>query len=115
MSVTIFHNPRCSKSRATLALLTERGLEPTIIEYLKQPPDVETIRTILTSSGLPPMAHVRTGEDEFRASGLSADETDVAVIAAAIAAAPRLLERPVVVVGDQARIGRPPENVLELL
>lgn len=115
MSVTIFHNPRCSKSRATLALLTERGIEPTVVEYLKSPPDEATIRMILTSSGLPPIAHVRTGEAEFHASGLSADETDVAVIAAAIAAAPRLLERPVVVVGDQARIGRPPENVLELL
>lgn len=115
MSVTIFHNPRCSKSRATLALLTERGLQPEIIEYLKNPPDEQTIRTILSISGLPPIAHVRTGEDEFAASGLSRDETDADKIAAAIAAAPRLLERPLVVVGDQVRIGRPPENVLALL
>ncbi len=115
MSVTIFHNPRCSKSRATLTLLRERGIEPVVIEYLKTPPDLATITALLTQIDQAPIALVRTGDKAFEDAGMSADETDVARIASVLAAHPALLQRPIVVRGDQARIGRPPSNVLALL
>lgn len=115
MNVTIYHNPRCSKSRATLALLKSRGIEPNIVEYLESPPDEPIFLDLIDMLGLPPMALVRRGEDAFGQSGLDRDETDRRRIAAALHRWPRLMQRPVVVVDGQARIGRPPENVLEIL
>lgn len=115
MNVTIYHNPRCSKSRATLALLQSRTIEPTIVEYLKSHPDEAEFLRLIHAVDQPPMALVRQGEAAFGDSGLRPDETDQQRIAAALARWPQLLERPVVVVDGQARIGRPPENVLELL
>ena len=115
MPVVLYHNPRCSKSRATLALLRERGIEPQIVEYLKSPPSAAEIRRLMDSLYQPPDALLRSGEKAFADSGLAAGETDPDTLAAAIAAHPSLLQRPVVVANGQARIGRPPEQVLEIL
>lgn len=112
---TIYHNPRCSKSRQTLALLEEHGIQPRIVDYLNTPPDADTLRTLLTRLGFE-RAHdlLRRKEAEYKAAGLSTDSDDDAVIAALVAH-PKLLERPIVVKGHRAVLGRPPENVLELL
>ncbi len=112
--VRIYHNPRCSKCRATLALLQDRGVEPEQRLYLNEAPSADEVRELLTLLGVEPLALVRQKEAEFAESGLSAD-SDADAVAEAIARFPKLLERPVVVRGDRAIIGRPPENVLELL
>ena len=113
-SVRIYHNPRCSKSREVLGLLRERGIEPEVVDYLKTPPDAATIKNLIRKLGTAPHTLLRTKEAAYAQSGLdassSADE-----VAKAIAAEPLLLERPLVVVGDRAAIGRPVENVLALL
>ena len=113
-SVTVYHNPRCSKSRQTLALLEAQDISVTVIPYLTSPPDENTLKSIISSLGVSPMDIVRRGEDGFKTSGLNDESTEDQVIQAIIAA-PKLLQRPIVVRGDQARIGRPPETVLELL
>lgn len=112
---TIYHNPRCSKSRQTLALLEEHGIEPDIVQYLNTPPDADTLRSLVKKLSLK-HAHdlLRTKEAEYREAGLSADTDDDTVIAALVAH-PKLMERPVVVKGNKAVLGRPPENVLDLL
>lgn len=115
MQVTIYHNPRCSKSRQTLALLQERGVEPRIVEYLKTPPDADELRDVLAKLGISAAALLRTGEAEYRELGLDgADVTDGQRIAA-MTTHPRLMQRPIVVRGAEARIGRPPEQVLEII
>lgn len=115
MQVTIYHNPRCSKSRQTLALLEERGVEPRVVEYLKTPPAAEELREILGMLGVGPADLLRTGESEYRELGLDeADVTDARRIEAMITH-PKLMQRPIVVCGGEARIGRPPEQVLEIL
>ncbi len=114
MQVAIYHNPRCSKSRQTLALLRENDVEPEIIEYLKTPPTPEELARVIGKLDRPPHDAVRAKEEAYAASGLSA-QSDVAAICEAIAADPTLLERPIVVKGDKAVIGRPPEDVLTLL
>jgi arsenate reductase len=109
----IYHNPRCSKSRATLALLEARKVDLEIVEYLEQPPSRSTLQLLLRKLGMPALALVRTEEPEFRALGgraLSDDE-----LLDLLAEQPRLLQRPIVEMGARARIGRPPEQVLELL
>lgn len=113
MKAKIYHNPRCSKSRATLALLEERGIPVEVVEYLKQPPSAGTIRQLLTQLGLKARDVVRSGEPAFRESGLSADSPADALIAL-IEKEPIVLQRPIVVYGNSARIGRPPEQVMEL-
>ncbi len=113
MSVTIYHNPKCSKSRATLALLHERGLRPQVIEYLNHPPSVEELKTILAKLGAKPRELLRPRE--AREAGLDDPALSDDAIIAAIAANPIVMERPVVVAGDRARLGRPPERVLEIL
>ena len=112
--VRMYHNPRCSKSREVLGLLRERGIEPEIIDYLKTPPDAATIKKLIKQLGGAPHALLRTKEAAYAQSGLDASSSADAV-AKAIAAEPVLLERPVVVVGDRAAIGRPVDNVLALL
>ena len=112
--VTIYHNPRCSKSRETLALLRERGIEPKIVEYLKMPLSVAEVKTLLKLLAVAPHALVRSKEAAYKVSGLSKDSSATAV-AEAIVAEPVLLERPIVVRGAKAAIGRPPERVLEIL
>ncbi|RMH20384.1 MAG: arsenate reductase (glutaredoxin) [Gammaproteobacteria bacterium] len=115
MTVTIYHNPRCSKSRQTLQLLRDRGIEPTIIEYLKTPPDAKQLRAILNMLGLSPRELMRKKEPEYRDLGLDGDHlTDEALIEAMISH-PRLMERPIVIAEGRAALGRPPEKVLEIL
>lgn len=115
IEVTLYHNPRCSKSRAALALLEERGVALTVIEYLETPLDVQGLRAVLTRLGIDARQLLRTGEPEYQALLLDDPKLDDDALLAAIAANPRLLERPIAVRGERAVIGRPPERVLELL
>ena len=115
MTVTIWHNPRCSKSRQTLELLRKHGIEPTIREYLKQPPDKAEVEKLIELVGGDAKDLVRDGEAEFKTLGRKKAELSPADIAEAIARHPILLQRPVVVSGSRAAIGRPPEAVLPLL
>jgi len=116
MTASVFyHNPRCSKSRQALALLGERGITPVIVPYLDTPPDAQTLRRLLAQLGLPARALLRTGEDAYRALGLDDPALDEAALIDAMAAHPRLIERPIFVHGERAVIGRPPERVLDLL
>jgi arsenate reductase len=117
-AVTIYHNPRCTKSRQTLELLRERGVEPTIIEYLKEPPDEATLERLLSMLGLEPLDLIRKGEPLFKELGLAevAKKPDSRrTLIRAMAEHPVLIERPIVVRGGQARLGRPPERVAEIL
>lgn len=113
-SLVIYHNPRCSKSRSALALLEERGCSPTVIEYLKTPPTPAQLATLLRQLGMAPGALVRKGEEiyktHFQGRALSDDQW-----IAALAEHPILIERPIVVRGNRAVVGRPPEQVLTLL
>jgi arsenate reductase (glutaredoxin) len=115
MAVTIYHNPRCSKSRQALALLEARGIRPRVIEYLKTPPDRATLAALLRKLGLPASSLVRRSEPEFAALGLDAPGLTEDALLDAMAANPKLIERPIVVVDRRARIGRPPEAILEIL
>jgi len=113
MSVTIYHNPRCSKSRATLALLQERGVEPTIIEYLKTPPSEPELDRILRWLEKEPVELMRKGEAEYKEHILGKTLSRAEAVALMVAY-PIVIERPIVVKGERAAIGRPPESVLEL-
>ncbi|MEE4174382.1 MAG: arsenate reductase (glutaredoxin) [Xanthomonadales bacterium] len=113
MTIRIYHNPRCSKSRATLALLEERGIEPDIVRYLDDPPSVEEIQSLLTLLDRSPGELARRGEDAWRELGLA--DADDETILEAMASHPKLIERPIVVNGDRAALGRPPEAVLDIL
>lgn len=115
MSIIIYHNPRCSKSRQTLELLRQRGLEPTVIEYLKTPPTAGELDEILTRLNMEPRALLRKGESAYREGGLENPELDRSALIAAMVAHPVLIERPIVVANGKAAIGRPPENVLAIL
>ncbi len=113
MTVTIYHNPRCGKSRTTLKLLRDNGIEPTIIEYLNEPPSAGELRRILGMLGMKPRDLMRS--KEAREAGLNdSDLSDDALIDGMLAN-PIVIERPIVVSGDHARIGRPPEQVLEIV
>lgn len=115
MSWTIYHNPRCSKSRQTLALLQEAGIEPTVIEYLKTAPTAAELDAVFRKLGLEPPAVMRFGEEVAKALGLRKDdERSREQWLSLIVDNPVLLERPIVVHGKTARIGRPPEAVREL-
>jgi arsenate reductase len=115
MTITIFHNPRCSKSRATLALLQERGFNPQIRLYLEDPPDTRELRSILDKLGIPARALLRKGEAEYREQGLADAALSEDRLLAAMVATPKLIERPIVIAGKRAAIGRPPEAVLEIV
>lgn len=115
MSVTIYHNPRCAKSRATLEILTSRGIQPAIIEYLKHPPSEATLRELVKLLGVTPRELVRSQEPEFTQAGLDDPSCSDAEIIRALARFPRLIERPIVVNGRKAALGRPPENVTRIL
>lgn len=114
-TVTIWHNPRCSKSRQTLELLRTKGIEPVIREYLGQPPSMAEVETLIAQLGGDPAALIRDGEPEFKALDMKKPDLDKASVAKAIVAHPVLLQRPVVVFGKKAAIGRPPEAVLSIL
>ena len=115
MAVTIYHNPRCSKSRATLKLLEERGIAPEIVEYLKTPPDAATLDELLTKLGLEPRNLMRRKEAPYRENGLDDETLTREALIAAMVADPILIERPIVVSGGKAALGRPPEAVLDIL
>ena len=115
MAVTIYHNPRCSKSRATLKLLEERGIVPAIVEYLKTPPDAATLDKLLTELGLEPRDLIRRKEAPYRENGLDDEGLTREALIAAMVANPILIERPIVVAGGKAALGRPPEAVLDIL
>jgi arsenate reductase (glutaredoxin) len=115
MKVTIYHNPRCSKSRATLKLLEERGIEPDIVEYLKSPPDAATLKKLLRMLGLKPRELLRTGETAYDEAGLDDSSLNDEAVIAAMITHPILIERPIVVAGNRATIGRPPEKVLDII
>ncbi|HEV7370483.1 arsenate reductase (glutaredoxin) [Arenibaculum sp.] len=112
MTVTIYHNPRCSKSRQTLDLLTSRGIEPRVVEYLKTPPTAEEIRGLLARLGL--LARDLVRRKEAAEAGLDLSLPDDALVEG-MAANPAVIERPIVVNGDRAALGRPPEAVLAIL
>lgn len=114
MSVTIWHNPRCSKSRQTLALLTERGVEPTIVEYLKTPPPVSDLQDALDKLGLKPRELMRRKEKAYAEQGLGDAALSDAALVQAMNDHPILIERPVVFANGKAAIGRPPEQVLDI-
>ncbi len=112
MSITMYHNPRCSKSRQTLALLEEKGITPTIIEYLQTPPSAAELTRILEKMGKRPQDIVR--RKEAKEEGIDLGASDPQLIKALVTH-PRALERPIVVNGDKASLGRPPEAVLDIL
>jgi arsenate reductase (glutaredoxin) len=115
MSRTIlYHNPRCSKSRAALALLQERGIAPEIVRYLETPLDRRELETLRQRLGLPPREWVRRGEDAYREAGLSDQSSDDELLDAMVKH-PVLMERPIFVRGERAAVGRPPERILDLL
>lgn len=114
MSIEIYHNPRCSKSRQTLQLLEERGAQPRVVEYLKQPPDRATLSHILDLLGLEPRALMRTKEAEYREQGLDNPALSREQLIDAMITTPKLIERPIVIKDGKAVLGRPPEKVLEL-
>lgn len=113
--LTLYHNPRCSKSRSALQLLEERDLQPVVVHYLDTPPSAAQLREVLEKLGLPPRQLLRSGEDEYRELGLANQALSDEELIEAMAAHPRLIERPILIAGDRAVIGRPPENILELL
>ena len=117
MSLTIYHNPRCSKSRRTLEIIQEKGVSPEIIEYLKNPPSPQTTLQIAELLQLPVVQMLRTGEAEYTASRDTLPLDDNQALAEWLVDHPRVLQRPIVVDTDNKRaiIGRPPENVLKLL
>lgn len=113
--LTIYHNPRCSKSRQTLKLIEDANAPVTIVEYLKTPLDHSTLSSILTLLKIEPRAMMRTKEIEYKEQNLNEASLSSNQLIQAIVETPKLLERPIVVAADKACIGRPPENVLALL
>jgi len=115
MTVTILHNPRCSKSRATLSLLRDRGIEPTIVDYLETPPSAEEFREILTKLGVGPRDILRRGEKIYKQLELGDKSLSDTALITAMVGNPILIERPIVVNGEKAALGRPTENILDIL
>jgi arsenate reductase len=115
MSVEIYHNPRCSKSRQTLQLLQEKGIDPDVVEYLKTPPDKATLGHILDMLGLEPRELMRRKEKEYKALQLDDPALTREQLIEAMIANPKLIERPIVIQNGKAAIGRPPEKVLDIL
>jgi len=115
MTVSIYHNPRCSKSRQTLALLEERGIAPDIIEYLQTPPAADTLAELAKGLGISLHELMRTGEDAYKAARAEVDAMDDAALAEWLSKNPQVIQRPIVVTEKGVRIGRPPEAVVEIL
>ena len=114
--VRIYHNPRCSKSRETLALLQQQGIEPQVVMYLDTPTDIDTLKTLLQQLGMHSARELmRRGEEIYKTLGLASDDLSEQQLLQAMVEHPKLIERPIVIQGDRARIGRPPEAVLEIL
>ncbi|NOQ37229.1 MAG: arsenate reductase (glutaredoxin) [Methylococcaceae bacterium] len=115
MSVSIIHNPRCSKSRQTLQLLKDKGIEPEIVEYLKNPLTAEQLNDILQKLGIEPRELMRKKENDYQELGLDDLSLPRGVLINSMISRPKLIERPIVLANDKAAIGRPPEAVLEIL
>ncbi len=115
MTVTIYHNPRCSKSRQTLALIEDEGIAPKVVDYLKAPPTVAELKNILKKLGLRARDIVRKGEARYAELGLKERDVGDDELLALMVENPILIERPIVVSGEKAAIGRPPEAVLKIL
>lgn len=113
--LTLYHNPRCSKSRGALQLLEERGLTPTIVRYLETPPSAAQLSDLLGKLGIGARQLLRSGEDDYRTLNLADPGLSEAQLIEAMVAHPKLIERPILIVGSKAVIGRPPEKVLEIL
>jgi arsenate reductase len=113
--LTLYHNPRCSKSRSALELLEARGLAPTIVRYLDTPPDAAQLQDLLRKLGIGARQLLRTGEDDYKTLNLADSSLSDEQLIAAMVAHPKLIERPTLIAGDKAAIGRPPENILEIL
>ncbi|MCE5363151.1 arsenate reductase (glutaredoxin) [Pseudomonas sp. GLN_6] len=114
-NLTLYHNPRCSKSRSALQLLEERGLNPNIVRYLETPLSAAELHELLRKLGIRARQLLRTGEDEYKALGLNDPELTDEQLIAAMVSQPKLIERPILVAGDKAVVGRPPESILEIL
>ncbi|HGG60705.1 MAG TPA: arsenate reductase (glutaredoxin) [Gammaproteobacteria bacterium] len=114
-TVKIYHNPRCSKSRQTLSLLEEQGVQPEIIKYLETPPDEQTLAEILDLLGLEPRELMRKREKEYKEAGLDDDSLTREEQIALMVKYPKVIERPIVIANGKAAIGRPPEKVLDIL
>jgi arsenate reductase len=115
MDAVIYHNPRCGKSRQTLDLLRQHGIEPTIVEYLKTPPDAQALTDILGLLSMEPRELMRKNEAVYRDLGLDDPDLSRAALIEAMTANPILIERPIVLANGKAALGRPPENVLSIL
>jgi arsenate reductase len=115
MSVTIYHNPQCSKCRITLQLLEDRNTEPTVVEYLKTPPDAKTMNELLTKLGMEPRDLMRKHEAEYKANSLDDESLSRDELIQAMIDFPKLIERPIVVANGKVAIGRPVENVMDIL
>ncbi|MFB3303312.1 arsenate reductase (glutaredoxin) [Pseudomonas sp. AMR01] len=113
--LTLYHNPRCSKSRGALELLEARGLKPTVVRYLETPLSAAQLKALIGKLGIGARQLLRTGEDEYKALNLADDSLSEGQLIAAIAEHPKLMERPILETASKAIIGRPPENVLEIL
>jgi len=113
--MTLYHNPRCSKSRGALELLEARGLTPTVVRYLETPPSPAELKTLLARLGIGARQLLRTGEEEYQSLGLADTGLSDDQLIDAMSQHPRLIQRPILVVGDKAVVGRPPEKVLEIL
>jgi len=113
--VIIYHNPRCSKSRQTLALLEEKGIEPQIVKYLDDTPSADDLKAVIAKLGIGARDLLRKKEAEYKEAGLDDASLNDDQVVAKMVEFPRLIERPIVIKGDAARIGRPPESVLEIL
>lgn len=115
MTTTLYHNPRCSKSRETLKLLESKGITPQIVLYLETPPDANTLKSLLKKLNLSPRQLMRTKEAEYKAQGLGDEKLSEAELIDAMVRTPKLIERPIFVNGKKAALGRPPEQVLDIL
>jgi arsenate reductase len=113
--VSIYHNPRCSKSRQTLALLEERGIEPEIVLYLETPPDAKALKEVFQKLNISARQLLRKGEDAYKESNLADNSLSEEQLIDAMVANPKLIERPIVINGEKAALGRPPEQVLDIL
>lgn len=114
-SIQIYHNPRCSKSRTTMELLTEKGVQPEVIEYLNSPPNKQQLEQILDMLGLEPRQLMRTHETEYKENNLADESLSRDQLIEAMTKYPKIIERPIVICNGKAAIGRPPETVLEIL
>lgn len=113
--LTLYHNPSCSKSRGALEILEARGLSPKIVRYLDTPPNAAELQALLVKLGLPARQLLRTGEEAYKSLNLADASLSETELIAAMAAQPKLIERPILIAGERAIIGRPPERILELL